>query len=145
MAFPALLTLLAPILGDVIRRVVPDKEKQAELETQLQLELMNNQHKLEEISASIVKAEANSEGVLARNWRPTVMLGFFGLIASYWFGITADYLSEAVVTQMFSLLEIGLGGYVIGRSVEKVATTLTGTGVVGNAQTELAKWRESRR
>lgn len=144
MAFPLLLGALAPILGDIIRRVIPDKEKQAEIETQLQIELMNNQHKLEEISASIVKAEANSEGVLARNWRPTVMLGFFGLIASYWFGWTADYLSEQVVGQMFSLLEIGLGGYVIGRSAEKIATTITGTGILSNTQTQLEKWRNSR-
>lgn len=74
--------------------------------------------------AEIVKTEAASEHWLASNWRPIVMLTFTGLIVARWFGWAAPDLSEAEYLQLWSIVELGLGGYVIARSVEKVVPSL---------------------
>ncbi len=71
--------------------------------------------------ADIVKTEAASSHWLAANWRPLVMLTFCGLIVARWFGWAAPNLSEAEYLKLWSIVEFGLGGYVVGRSVEKIA------------------------
>ncbi len=75
-----------------------------------------------EAQARVVTAEAASDGVFARNWRPVVMLLFAFMIAGYWFGWIDpnERISEEIIHELFLLVQIGLGGYVAGRSVEKV-------------------------
>lgn len=70
--------------------------------------------------ASIVQAEAASKHWLAANWRPLTMLIFVGLIVARWFGWAAPNLAEAEYLALWDIVQIGLGGYVIGRSAEKV-------------------------
>lgn len=70
--------------------------------------------------AEIVKTEAASENWLASSWRPILMLTFGALIVARWFGWAAPNLSEAEYLKLWSIVELGLGGYVIGRSVEKI-------------------------
>ena len=76
--------------------------------------------------ADIVKTEAASSHWLAANWRPLLMLTFGGLIVARWFGWAAPNLSEAEYLKLWSIVEFGLGGYVVGRSVEKIAPTIAG-------------------
>jgi Holin of 3TMs, for gene-transfer release len=71
--------------------------------------------------ADIVKTEAASSHWLAANWRPLLMLTFGALIVARWFGWAAPNLSEAEYLKLWSIVEFGLGGYVVGRSVEKIA------------------------
>jgi hypothetical protein len=120
----ALLPILGPIFGQVASSLFPnaaDELKRMEMQNQLQLALMNNAASLEQAAASIVKAEAESEHWLTANWRPILMLVFAGLIVARWFGWTAAGITEAVELKLWNILEIGIGGYVIGRSVEKIA------------------------
>ena len=42
------------------------------------------------------------------------------LIVARMLGFTAPGLSEAEVLKLWSILEVGIGGYVIGRSAEKI-------------------------
>jgi hypothetical protein len=49
------------------------------------------------------------------------MLTFLGLIVAKWLGWTAPGITEALELKVFDIIEIGLGGYVIGRSLEKAA------------------------
>jgi hypothetical protein len=65
-------------------------------------------------------AEAQSKNWLASSWRPVTMLIFVGLIVARWFGWTAPGLSEPEVLELWAIVKIGMSGYVIGRSVEKV-------------------------
>lgn len=71
---------------------------------------------------TIITAEANSQSWLARNWRPMTMVAFVVAVMSYWFGLTPSDLPQDSVDEMFQLVKIGLGGYVVGRSGEKIAT-----------------------
>ena len=76
--------------------------------------------------ADIVKTEAASSHWLAANWRPVLMLVFGALIVARWFGWAAPNLTEAEYLKLWSIVEFGLGGYVVGRSVEKIAPSIAG-------------------
>ena len=71
----ALIPVLGPILGDVVKRVLPeDKDKAAEIERELQMQLMMNSATVEKAAADIILAEAKSDSWLASSWRPILML-----------------------------------------------------------------------
>ena len=76
--------------------------------------------------AEIVKTEAQSDHWLTACWRPILMLTFGGLIVARWLGWSAPNITEAEVLKLWSIVELGLGGYVIGRSVEKVVPAIAG-------------------
>jgi hypothetical protein len=116
----ALIPALAPILSRVASNLFPDPEAKAKAESEMALALLASQKELEAAAASIVKAEASSTNWLASSWRPVVMLTFAGLIVARWFGWAAPNLSEAEYLKLWSIVELGLGGYVIGRSAEKI-------------------------
>lgn len=84
-----------------------------------------------EVRGQVVQAEAQGESWLQRNWRPLTMIWFGVLIGAHWFGFTPQNLSQDEILSLFDLMELGLGGYVIGRSVEKVVKTATGNGLLG--------------
>lgn len=120
----ALIPVIAPLLSQAVRAVFPDADdelKRLELQNQIQLALINNSAALETAAASIVQAEAESESWLTSSWRPILMLVFGALIVARWLGWTASGITEAVELKLWSILEIGIGGYVVGRSVEKAA------------------------
>lgn len=73
-----------------------------------------------EARSKIVHAEASSKHWLTANWRPITMLTFLVLVV----GDALGFLPNDLNAEAWTLLEIGLGGYVIGRSGEKIAETL---------------------
>lgn len=117
----ALLPVLAPILGDIIKKVIPDSEGQAKAEAEAQMMLMQRSAQIEQAAADIVKTEAQSEHWLTATWRPIVMLVLVAMIVARWMGYSAPGISEAEALKLWSIVEVGLGGYVIGRSAEKIA------------------------
>jgi hypothetical protein len=112
-------TSLIPFAGKLIDKLIPDKS-QAE-KAKLELIRLEQTGELEELrsATSIITAEAKSEHWLTSNWRPLTMLTFVLLIVAHWLGFTADNLSEDQVLSLLEIVKVGLGGYVIGRSVEK--------------------------
>lgn len=120
----ALIPALAPILGNIIKSRFPDPAEQAKIEAEVNQALWNNAHQLNMAASEIIKAEAASEHWLAANWRPLLMLTFGGLIVARWFGWAAPELSEAEYLKLWDIVQLGIGGYTIGRSVEKIAPTL---------------------
>ncbi len=87
-------------------------------------QLLSHQAEIESAAAKIINTEAASTHWLAANWRPLTMLVFVGLIVARWFGWAAPGLQEAEYLKLWSIVEFGLGGYVVGRSVEKVAPSI---------------------
>ncbi len=120
----ALLPALFPILGDAIKRIFPDPEQAAKAQMDLQMEVMRRSAELEAAASSIVRAEAQSEHWLTASWRPILMLTFGALIVARWLGYAAPGLSEVEVSKLWSIVELGIGGYVIGRSAEKILPSL---------------------
>ncbi len=71
---------------------------------------------------AIVAAEAQSEHWIAAAWRPITMLTFLALVVLDSVGILPSPLNA----EAWTLLKIGLGGYVVGRSGEKIVKTYKG-------------------
>jgi hypothetical protein len=122
----ALIPALAPILGNVIKSKFPDPAEQAKIEAEVTAQLWQNAHQINAAAAEIINTEAASQHWLAANWRPLTMIVFVCLIVARWFGWAAPNLSEAEYIKLWSIVEFGLGGYVVGRSVEKIAPSIVG-------------------
>lgn len=120
----ALIPALAPIVGQIVGSLFPDPTEKAKAEAEAMRQLLAHQGEIEAAAAKIIQTEAASTHWLAANWRPLVMLVFCGLIVARWFGLAAPNLSEAEYLKLWSIVEFGLGGYVVGRSVEKVAPSI---------------------
>jgi hypothetical protein len=73
-----------------------------------------------ESRAKIIEAEAKSEHWLTAIWRPVTMLTFLALCV----GDSLGLLSSPLRDEAWSLLQLGLGGYVVGRSAEKITKSV---------------------
>jgi hypothetical protein len=71
--------------------------------------------------ADVIMSEAKSESWLAANWRPMLMLVFTYIIAhNYVIAPMFSVKSVPIPPDMWELLRLGIGGYVAGRSLEKM-------------------------
>jgi hypothetical protein len=121
-----LIPVLAPILERVVGNVFPDPEQKSKAEAEMMKALLAHQAEIEGAAAKIIQTEAASSHWLAANWRPLTMITFVALVVARWFGWAAPNLTEAEYLKLWSIVEFGLGGYVVGRSVEKIAPTIAG-------------------
>lgn len=122
--------ILASIFGPVkelIEHVIPNASDKVKAQTALfesQLTLANKmleyESQLLEAQSRVITAEATGQSWIQRNWRPVTMLVFLFLVVMDSFGILPNRLSN----EAWLLLQIGLGGYVAGRSIEKVLPKL---------------------
>ena len=91
-----------------------------------------------EARASVIMAEAKSEHWLTASWRPLLMLMLMGFLV--WVGLILPLIDLAaggpvayhprwneLPSGFWSFLEIGMGGYIGGRSLEKIATQMITT------------------
>ena len=120
---------LAKILFSTIEKSVPDKDLQEKLKAQLQTQLLQSNTAELQAAAKIVEAEAKA-GWFAASWRPLLMyVLIFILVWTYVLGPVILFFFKASITiqlpgDVWTLLQIGLGGYVVGRSAESVARTM---------------------
>lgn len=114
--------ILGPVISgifSVIDKAVENKDQAAEIKSRLQEMILTGQMREIEEAAANIRAEAMGDSWLQRSWRPLTMLTFVSLIVAKWLGFTAPGVTEAVELALFEIIKIGLGGYVVGRSVEK--------------------------
>lgn len=118
------LTAALSLGGKLVDRLFPDPAQRAQAQIAL-LEMQQRGELTELVERSgIVRAEAASEHWLTATWRPLVMVVFAGLIVARWFGWAAPELSQEEYLKLWNIVEFGLGGYVVGRSVEKVVPSI---------------------
>lgn len=91
------------------------------VEVRLQEKLLEVKQSLIEKRGAAVKAEIQGESWLQRSWRPLTMLFFVVVIGGHWFGLAGQNVDPDTVQNLYDLVQLGLGGYVIGRSAEKIA------------------------
>jgi len=117
---------LIPIVGSVLDKILPDP--QAAADAKLKMLELAQKGELADLTAraEIVKTEAASQSWLASSWRPITMLTFTGLIVARWFGWSAPNLSVEEYIKLWDIVELGLGGSVIGRSFEKIVPAVAG-------------------
>lgn len=118
-----LLGAVAPMvktLFNTIDKTIENKSEAEKIKQSIQQQLLSGQLKELEAQAQIITAEAKG-GWLQRNWRPLLMLVFAGLVVAHWFGFTAPNIPESVQNSLLNIVLVGVGGYVVGRSGEKIA------------------------
>jgi len=127
MPVPALVSIaaaVAPKLIDMISgavdKAVPDKDLGQKLKHEISLEVIPLLTQELESQRDIIVAEAKSESWLARSWRPITMLTFVTLVVAKWLGFTAPGITPEQELALLDIIKVGLGGYVIGRSGEKI-------------------------
>jgi len=88
--------------------------------------IQDAESKMMEAKAKTIVAEASSEHWLVASWRPITMLTFVAIIANNY--IIAPYFKSwgyevptlIIPPDMWTLLQLGLSGYIAGRSGEKM-------------------------
>jgi hypothetical protein len=78
--------------------------------------IVSYEQQLLESQKQVITAEAQGQSWLQRSWRPITMLTFLALVVADSFG----WLANPLASEAWTLLQIGLGGYVAGRSLEKI-------------------------
>lgn len=122
----ALLSQLAPSLFGLVDKFVPDNDAAAKIKAEITTQMLDSTSELAKAGASVVTAEVQGESWLQRNWRPMLMIWFSILIGGYWFGFVPVNMPIEVVESVMNLVTIGMSGYVIGRTGEKIAKTMKG-------------------
>jgi hypothetical protein len=96
------------------------KNQMTVIQNDMHSKIIDYETKLLASKTSIITAEANGQSWMQRNWRPLTMLTFLGLVVCDSFG----WLANPLAAEAWTLLQIGLGGYVAGRSGEKIVSQL---------------------
>ena len=134
-------------VGGLIDKSITDKDEAARLKHELSLAILGQVGKDLETQASVIIAEAKGESPAQRNWRPHLMYLIMGLLVyngvvvpllNAWgvalmrgaFGVEIPPLPileawTAIPDNLWTLLQIGVGGYIVGRTGEKIAGTMT--------------------
>jgi len=109
----------------LIDKILPDPA--AKLAAQTELLKLEQSGDLKELESAmqVITTESKSEHFIVSAWRPITMLTFVFIIANNY--VIYPYLSLfwldapmlTIPPDMWGLLKLGLGGYVVGRSVEK--------------------------
>ena len=113
-------TNLVSAVGEIVDRLtLPGREKK-QLETDILRLLIAVEEKTISEQAASIRKEARGNW-LQRSWRPIVMLVFTLIILA---GTFLNLPILADTSRFWDLLEIGLGGYIIGRGSEQLVSSL---------------------
>ena len=116
--------LVKDLLGG-LDKLFTSKEEKIKAENVIKQILIEKQLELQKMQTEIIVTEAKGNW-LQRSWRPILMLAF-GFIVIYvkfiapLFNLTTPELEN----EFWNLLQLGIGGYVIGRSEEKISKNVT--------------------
>ena len=120
-ALVAALPLVGKLLNKAIDKAVPDKDLAEKLKAEAAKATLEMDTQELKAATDVVLSEAKGESWLQRCWRPVMMLWFAGLVGAHWLGFTPENLSQETIDALLSIVQVGIGGYVVGRSAEKVA------------------------
>ena len=117
-------SVVKDIMGG-LDKLFTSKEEKILAENAIKQILIQKELELQKMQTEIIVAEAKGNW-LQRSWRPILMLAF-GFIVIYvkfvapLFGLPIPPLEN----EFWNLLQLGIGGYVVGRSAEKIAGNIT--------------------
>ena len=120
--------LLAPVFQGILKivdQVVPDSDQATKIKAEIEKRRNDLETVFMQSARDVLVAEISGESWLQRNWRPLVMLFLTGLVGAHWLGLTAPNISDAIAKELLDIVQVGIGGYVVGRSVEKSVKAYT--------------------
>jgi hypothetical protein len=117
-------SVLKDLLGG-LDKLFTSKEEKIKAEALIKEIILSKQLELQRMQADIIIAEAKGNW-LQRSWRPILMLAF-GFIVIYvkFLAPLFDLKIPELENEFWNLLQLGIGGYVVGRSAEKISKNIT--------------------
>jgi len=111
-------------IGKVIDDIFTNDEERQRAKNELVKIIQQKELELQKMQTEIIVAEAKGNW-LQRSWRPILMLAF-GFIVIYvkFIAPLFDLKIPELENEFRNLLQLGIGGYVIGRSTEKIADNI---------------------
>lgn len=125
-----------PLVGkiiDLFNSYQGRKLSEAALRAEVEKTILSTFADVAKTQGSVIEAEMRGEGWLQRNWRPIVavcfafIVVFYGLItpiAVGWFGAPPVRIGDQLLGWIMDAVVICLGGYIGGRSLEKVVSLI---------------------
>lgn len=123
--------IIKPVTDLVDDLVTTDEEREniklklKNIENKFRADAMQYEAKIVQAQADIVKAEVQGKSWMQRNWRPILMLSIVTIIVNNY--ILFPYLGTITPLKaldlpagLWTLMSVGVGGYVGGRSLEKI-------------------------
>tara|TARA_R110000822_G_scaffold37245_3_gene104428 strand:- start:1616 stop:2011 length:396 start_codon:yes stop_codon:yes gene_type:complete len=111
-------------IGKVIDNLFTSEEERIKAKNEVFKVLKEQQLELQRLQTEIIVTEANGNW-LQRSWRPILMLAF-GFIVIYVKFIAPLFQLPIppLENEFWNLLQLGIGGYVVGRSAEKISKNI---------------------
>ena len=113
-------------ISEIVDAVHTSDEERLEAKTKIQalqnelfVQVLDYERSQLEAQSKIIAAEAQGQSWLQRSWRPITMLTFLALVVLDALAL----LPFRLASEAWTLLQIGLGCYVVGRSAEKIIHT----------------------
>ena len=117
--------------GRIIDNLTTTDKEKLDAKNKLSEIVLDSLATIQKAQSDVILSETKGNW-LQRSWRPILMLAFGFIVVYAYFIEPAFILSNGEVgvaqtlrPEFWSLLKLGVGGYIIGRSTEKVATTVT--------------------
>jgi hypothetical protein len=118
-------------IGNAIDKIDKSDEKlemqlkYKQLLTEIDGSFLEYENKLLESRSKIVESETKGESWLQRSWRPILMLLCMAIIMNNYILVPYFKIPMAVLDDhIWDLIQMGTGGYVAGRSLEKISENL---------------------
>ena len=110
--------------NEVIDGLTVSDEEKSQAKERLSTVVLSHLSQIFETQVSALKTEMQGNW-LQKSWRPLVMLAFTVLLIARWTGIASYEIPLELEMRLMDIIQLGLGGYVVGRSAEKIAKTVT--------------------
>jgi hypothetical protein len=113
-------------VGQVLDNLFTSEEEKVKAKNEVFKVLREKELELQKMQTEVIIAEAKGNW-LQRSWRPILMLAFgFIVIYTKFIAPLFDLRIPELEHEFWNLLQLGIGGYVIGRTGEKMIQTYTG-------------------
>ena len=142
--------IVQPLFG-TIDKFIEDKDLAAKLKSELEAQALANAKSEMEAKRDILVAEISGESEAQRNWRPHLMYLIMGLfvfngvavpiLAAFGYTLPTLEAWNAIPGELWDVLMVGLGGYIGGRTLEKVARVVAPT-ISRKVRKEDITWNE---
>ena len=124
--------IAGPLVGKIVDLVTAyqgRKLSEAELRAEVDKAVLDTFSEVSKSQASVIEAEMRGESWMQRNWRPVVAVSFAFIVFFYgiitpvlvsWFGAPPVRVGDDLLKWIMDAVVICLGGYIGGRTIEKV-------------------------
>jgi hypothetical protein len=121
----SVLNLILPVITPILAKLIPDENARAQAQQDISKALIDNQAAIMEAMKDVMVADAQSDGWLVRNARPSVVFWCLGCMT--WivavaplFGLVDTTLNalRQVPDNLWNVMLVGIGAYTFSKGIE---------------------------